>query len=358
MIDDQSAGKELKMDGRIIRSAVRLLAPIIVLWSASWSIAQDHKARQPRPIQLGVSGINIEEVCSAGTLGSLVRKIGKRRKFILSNNHVLARQNDGEKRELIIQPGSRDNDCQFDPEDRVARLKKFIPIDFSLFGSNEVDAAIAKVIRGKVDKKGRILGIGRVSRVPLDPRIGAQVKKAGRTTELTYGTIDAIDVTVLVQYPKGFAWFVNQFTVTPGTFSAPGDSGSLIVADEETCPHPVGLLFAGSEASTVANPIKKVYQELKVESVGCREPIALESPQGEVVQRHEAIAQAMEVKGRYEKQLLSLPGVVGVGIGLSEGQVVIKVFLEEMTPGVERVLPHMLEGYRVLPEVTGKFIAY
>lgn len=346
------------MDGRILRSGVRLLAPIIVLWLASWSIAQDHKARQPRPIRLGVSGINIEEVCSAGTLGSLVKKIGKRRKFILSNNHVLARQNDGEKRELIIQPGSLDDDCQFDPEDGVARLKKFIPIDFSLFGSNEVDAAIAKVKRGKVDKKGRILGIGRVSRVPLEPQIAVKVKKAGRTTELTNGTIDAIDVTVVVQYPKGLAWFVNQFTITPGTFSAPGDSGSLIVTDEETCPHPVGLLFAGSEASTVANPIRRVYQELRVESVGCREPIALEPPEGEVVQRHEAIAQAMEVKGRNEKQLLSLPGVVGVGIGSAEGEVVIKVFLEEMTLELERELPTMLEGFKVVPEVTGKFIAY
>ena len=339
----------------IIYKALSLTA-IVVFLLASWALAANHKAKQPRPIKLGVSGSNNEGGNYAGTLGSLVKKIGKRRKFILSNNHVLALENDGQKDDLIIQPGWLDGGRE---GDEVAILKKFIPIDFSLSGSNQVDAAIAKIIRGKVNKKGKILDIGRVSSVPLDPQIGMAVKKAGRTTAVTFGTIDAIDVTVLVQYSKGLAWFVNQFAIIPGEFSAPGDSGSLIVSDEETCPNPVGLLFAGSSASTIANPIKKVLKKLKVEMVGCAASQQVEAEsEDEVVQRNEVIAQAIEVKALYEEQLLNAPGVVGVGIGLEDGEVVIKVFLEEMTPELKRVLPNTLEGFTVVPEVTGKFIAY
>src|SRR5687768_13564337 len=52
----------------------------------------DHKARQERPIKLGVSGGNATDVangfCCSGTLGALVQKGGSR--FILSNTHVFA----------------------------------------------------------------------------------------------------------------------------------------------------------------------------------------------------------------------------------------------------------------------------
>ena len=276
--------------------------------------AADHSAWQPRPTKLGVSGSNIEDGCVAGTLGSLVKRIGRRGKFILSNNHVLARENDGEKGDLIIQPGCLDSGCGCDAEDKVAKLTTFVPIDFSIFGSNEVDAALAKIIKGEVNKKGKILDIGRVSRLSLDPVVGMAVKKAGRTTDLTFGTIDAIGVTVMVEYSVGYAWFVNQFVVTPGGFSAPGDSGSLIVIDEERCPNPVGLLFAGSETSTVANPIRKVYESFDVRPVGCREEPTQQVAVGEAVYDNALIANAIQIKERHEDSLLRLPGVVGVGV--------------------------------------------
>jgi hypothetical protein len=350
------------MEKKTIRLSVTLSALVIVFLLASWSMAADHSVWLPRPIPLGVSGINKEEVCSAGTLGSLVQKIKRDVKFILSNNHVLARENDGVKGELIIQPGSLDDGCQFRRKNKVAKLKKFIPIVFSTSANNEVDAAIAKVIAGKVDESGTILDIGMVSTVPLDPQMGMAVKKAGRTTDLTFGAISDVGVTVNVQYSSGVARFINQFFITWGPtdppFSAPGDSGSLIVTDEASCPHPVGLLFAGSSTVTVANPIKTVYQKLKVKPVGCPGAGAEGALTGEMVQRDERIAQAIQVKARHEEQLLNVPGVVGVGIGLSKGQVVIKVFLEEMTPELMQKLPDTLDGFSVVPEVTGKIIAY
>lgn len=113
-----------------------------------------------------------------------------------------------------------------------------------------------------------------MSHVTVDPSLGVAGVKAGRSTDLTFGTISAVGVTALVSYSKGTARFVEQFLITPGEFSVLGDSGSLVVTEEEMCPRPVGLLFAGSSAMTVANPIKTVYEKLKAEPVSCAEAIA------------------------------------------------------------------------------------
>ena len=348
----------MEMVRKKIRRSIPPLVFVIVLVWASWSLAADHSVWQTRPTKLGVSGSNIEDVCSAGTLGSLVKKIGRDKKFILSNNHILARENAGEKGELIIQPGSLDDGCQFRRKNKVAKLKKFITIVFSTTASNEVDAAIAKVKRDKVDETGTILDIGMVSTTPIDPQVEMGVKKAGRTTDLTFGTISAIGVTGNVSYSSGTARFINQFIITPGGFSAPGDSGALIVTDEGTCPNPVGLLFAGSDTMTIANPIKTVYQKLKIEPIGCSEATAQDLPGDETVQRNEMIGQALNVKSRHEDQLLNLPGVVGVGVGREAGEMVIKVFLEKMTSSLKQALPNTLDGFKVVPEVTGEIIAY
>jgi hypothetical protein len=57
--------------------------------------------------------------------------------------------------------------------------------------------------------------------------------------------------------PAAFtAYFTNQITIGGGTFSAGGDSGSLIV-DTGTA-RPVALLYGGSPTDTVANPIQDV----------------------------------------------------------------------------------------------------
>ena len=62
-----------------------------------------------------------------------------------------------------------------------------------------------------------------------------------------------------VTYDSGVARFINQIVISPGSFSAGGDSGSLIVVNGGLHDRkPVGLLFAGSIFYTIANPIEKV----------------------------------------------------------------------------------------------------
>ncbi|MGH7573156.1 MAG: hypothetical protein ACREMK_15140 [Gemmatimonadota bacterium] len=50
---------------------------------------------------------------------------------------------------------------------------------------------------------------------------------------------------------------------------------------------------------------------------------------------------------------MDVPGVVGTGIGLCDGDRCIVVYVSERTPEVERRIPAEVEGHRVRIEVTG-----
>jgi hypothetical protein len=181
---------------------------------------------------------------------------------------VIARVNRGLVGEDIIQPGLGDHEpvCRKDQGDVVADLTEYVPIDFNL--DNLVDAAIAQIRAGRVDAGGSILDIGSLSANTLNASLELYVQKSGRTSGHTVGKVTAVDVTANVSYPKKCgsrggptARFVNQFRITPGGFSTSGDSGSLIVENVGTNPRAVGLLFAGSSTSTLANRIQNVLCE-------------------------------------------------------------------------------------------------
>lgn len=251
----------------------------------------EHQAEQPRPIKLGTSGGNINDVsrlyCCSGTLGALVEDGDF--KYILSNNHVLARSNIAAPGEQIIQPGLIDQQCNYDTADAVAHLSDFVKIRFKKGRTvpiNAVDAAIAQVVPGAVDPNGVILNIGQVGSETVEAIPGQAVKKSGRTTGFTTGIINSIDVTVDVKYSdecggtaNKLARFKNQIFITPGGFSAGGDSGSLIVEDVNIHPRAVGLLFAGNDSYTVANPIDAVLAAFGVSMPGGSPP---STPKGTV----------------------------------------------------------------------------
>src|SRR5205085_1685703 len=129
----------------------------------------DHQA-MVRPLQMGTSGGNIKDRstmwCCSGTLGALVTDGSVQ--YVLSNNHVLARTNDGIVTkgtvlgDAIIQPGLIDEApvCAQDATDTVANLSRFVPISFKKGTTNDVDAAIAQLF---VTSDGSILGVGAVS---------------------------------------------------------------------------------------------------------------------------------------------------------------------------------------------------
>lgn len=65
-------------------------------------------------------------------------------------------------------------------------------------------------------------------------------------------------------------------------------------------------------------------------------------------------ASIIEVKSRHESRLLSLSGVISVGIGqASDGRTVIVIGVEDKASGEGPDLPKQLEGYPVRVDVIG-----
>ena len=89
-----------------------------------------------------------------------------------------------------------------------------------------------------------------------------QVQKTGRTTGHTRGLITQLDATLRIDYDGHTALFTGQLVAGP--MSEPGDSGSAVLDMDGRV---VGLLFAGSEAITIINPIDEVFAALNVELV-------------------------------------------------------------------------------------------
>jgi len=224
---------------------------------------------------------------TAGTLGCLVRR--GEEMFILSNNHVLANSNDCQPGDAVLQPGAADGGTM---DDRIATLADYVPIDFGTtspecpiaeasvrllnyvagaFGSshqlqavkqtegvNRMDAALARPLSPDL-VSNEILNIGVPAGVGT-ATLGTEVQKSGRTTGHTQGTIIQIDATLRINYNGPAALFTGQLVAGP--MSQPGDSGSAVLDMDKRV---VGLLFAGSDAITILNPIDEVLSALNVE---------------------------------------------------------------------------------------------
>ena len=213
--------------------------------------------RWPRPVPIGVS--TGHPAITAGTIGCRV-KDSAGNVYALSNNHVYADENLASIGDKVIQPGRYDGGAL--PDDEIGTLADFEPIVFSRSANNVIDAAIAATSTANLGNATPNDGYGTPKLATAEAKIDQWVMKYGRTTGQTKGKVYAINATVDVGYSSGTARFVDQIIITPGSVSAGGDSGSLVVVHDkkgkrEGLEHrmPVGLLFAGSDLFTVANPI-------------------------------------------------------------------------------------------------------
>jgi len=100
-----------------------------------------------------------------------------------------------------------------------------------------------------------------------------------------------------------------------------------------------------------------VILALGVAIIGCQAgpaPAATSTPSGETPP-----AEIVDVMEKHQEELMSMPGVLGVGIGRSEatGEFVILVMVKEMPPALQEVLPKELDGFKVESVVTGEIEA-
>jgi hypothetical protein len=351
-----------------ISALASILTAALVYTLLSIQAAPHVNPYQTRNTHFGVSGGNVNDIthafCCSGTLGSLVTAGGNL--YILSNNHILARQDQASPGEDISQPGLVDSSCQ--PATIVANFTTAAHL-----GTTNVDAAIAQLNDSLMDASGFIEGIGTISSTIANPTVGLAVIKSGRTTGTTMGTIASTNTSVKVQYQlschsgkKYILTYTNQVLINSSSFSAAGDSGSLIVTNDGNF-NPVALLFAGSSSTTVANPIGEVLRELTsalgspVSFVGTATASSTRASGGQLPGIPEQAAEhAKSVLGQNRHDLMSKPAVLGVGLGVSEAsnsEAAIIVYLDK-TSSTKPQLPDQIDSVRVRVVSTDPFIAF
>lgn len=226
--------------------------------------------------------------CCGGTLGALVQDDAKDL-LLLSNNHVLAESDQAHVGDAIDQPGLMDGSCKPTSEagsiiHPIGSLRAYVPIASR---QSNVDAALASINSGAVNGGGQILELGPLAHGWLSPDgpaagAGEALKpedlagafvKSGRTTGLTCSYIDAVDLTVKVNYYRDCAetqpyytkTFEHQIGIGGQHFTDSGDSGALVL--DARSAEAIGLYFAGGTDGdgaglSLVNPIGDVLKEL------------------------------------------------------------------------------------------------
>ena len=232
----------------------------------------------PLPVPLGVSGGNALPVnggCASGTIGFKVHDNITGAIGWISNNHVVGSGTDSCPGSAPLgtpeyQPGPIDTTPACSAGQLVGTLNRFVPINFA-GGNNVVDAGFVQSSDSAVSSD--ILNLGPQVNNVVPAFVGQFVRKNGRTTDCTEGTVTAINVTITVAYDGAtctMATFTNQVEVSPippsTQFAAAGDSGSPIVDANNNA---VALLFAGDATGTAdGNPIQAVLDSLNVSLSG------------------------------------------------------------------------------------------
>lgn len=338
-------------------------------------VHHDTQDIQTAPVRLGTSGGNKSDTtqsgtklfCCSGTLGSLVSRGGNF--YILSNNHVLDRSDQGTIGDPISQPGLVDTQCGRTTNNIVANLSQAVPLH-----NQTVDAALAQIVTGEVDLSGTVLDLAAPGQ-PAAPSstlatatLGQGVAKSGEATGLTCAPITAVNVSVTVNYSTSCQGgttfpitFNNQIAIGSGTFSNSGDSGSLVVTSDNA--RPVGLLYAGNTNATIANPIQDVLSALSDSTgtpamvggpdhpVSCpatnQSAVAAREKRGVVTTLPDSeVARATTVKNRRTIELMQDPTVSGVGVGQSEDNAAESAIVVFLNGQLRTPIPAQLDGVR------------
>jgi hypothetical protein len=173
--------------------------------------------------------------------------------LIVALGNSLARMNKSDTRLTTVQAAS----VAYDPYQASTIEAQAAIVE------NQFDAALARPVDSSVFSN-ELLKIGRITGT-MAPKLGAPVRKIGRTTDYTEGSITVVNTIVDVGYNtlagKRTARFSGQVMCTG--MSQGGDSGSLIV--DAASQNAVGLLFAGSGTATIFTPIELVLAKLNVQ---------------------------------------------------------------------------------------------
>jgi hypothetical protein len=210
------------------------------------------------PLKGGISIGPCRSLLTGGTAGAIVRDIATNSPMLLSNFHALSGDMGWTVGDTMTQPSLRDTGrC---PADIVATLQRVAL-------NESVDAAVASIITR--DHTPEIVEIGNTNGTTA-ATVNMAVRKRGRTTGVTFGIVQSLDLTSVIDFDPsiGRRVFKRQISImaaSPSTiFADEGDSGAVIVNSARQV---VGLLFARQDKAglfAAANPIQAVFSILNV----------------------------------------------------------------------------------------------
>lgn len=186
-----------------------------------------------------------------GTMGCIVSIDKTDVAALLTNHHVVADAHD----DLVAQPSRESNCCACCPAIIGTRGLKIL--------SEDLDGAIC-VIDSAVQWNPSIIDIGGVTGT-ASAVLNETVRKRGRTTGTTSGTVTAIDYSGT----RSDGWeFKRQVRIKPPSnrepFSRGGDSGSAVVNQKRQV---VALLWGGTTDYAGASPIEYAIKQLGIKVV-------------------------------------------------------------------------------------------
>jgi hypothetical protein len=180
--------------------------------------------------------------------------------------------------------GAEEVDCGITKDDRVGQATNCFCCRHHKCCSNRIGRVVAAALDldlGVVQLDGELKYVAKVEGIPenggavfgtTDAKMNDSVQKRGRTSELTSGTVSAINADGLIGASandfsdKSFfhRYYQNAIRIdaSSGDFSQAGDSGSAVM---DTHNNIVGLLFGGGKGAGhgLATPIASVIDALK-----------------------------------------------------------------------------------------------
>lgn len=161
------------------------------------------------------------------------------------------------------QPGDRDGGTA---ADRIGLLHDYVPIDVS-GGINAFDAALC-LPDNPADCKAGLQVLGAIAGCNAAPKHNISVRKVGwQTPRVTHGTLRYRKLSHTLTFPAGVAIFDNQYGVFGASatqpFAIPGDSGALVVDDQNQA---VGMVFGMAQGMSIAyvNPIEPILNHFNI----------------------------------------------------------------------------------------------
>jgi hypothetical protein len=255
------------LSSALVKSAVKLAggeAKVIYTGLVTAAVTAAKKvAAQGNVVRIGDS---IGRTNAAGSVGCFVSLPGDPAVFVLSNNHVLARNNKGKKGADIRSPAPGDGTAKI-----IADLHDWHNIDFG--GTNTADCALAKIRAGVAIDRHNVQFTATSPPEQISGQVaptsslstGDKVRTLGRISRGTSGEIESVSqpVTLSAGEPDE-AFYSGQIVIKSrrGAFAVVGDSGAVVFNDAMDA---VGLIFAVNQVPPLfafCNPMPEVLTVL------------------------------------------------------------------------------------------------